>query len=550
MRAFAQLYADLDRTTATLDRVRVMRAYFSSQPAEDVAWAVYFLAGGKPRQIVPARVLRAAAVQACGLPAWLFEECYQSVGDLAETIALLVPGRDAVDDAAGLASWMLERVLPLRELQAQVAEESVRSLWGRLDELQCFVFNKLITGALRVGVSRQLVLRALSQAFGVDSRLLAQRLIGYTDRHHRPDAVALLALVAPPAEPVIDAGQIQASDGLPYPFFLAHTLDLAPEQLGETGDWLAEWKWDGIRAQLVCDTDQICIWSRGEELVTARFPEIAAAAMKLPAGLTLDGELVGWREDSDTPLGFQALQTRIGRRQLSARVLLQTPIRFVAFDLLRERGIDIRTLPLRERRSRLGALLEPADGPLRMSPGLQADDWTGLARLRMQARAAGAEGLMLKRLRSSYGLGRTRIDGEVCWYKWKLDPYTVDAVLLYAQRGHGRRAGLYTDYTFAVWDEGTDGQRRLLPFAKAYSGLTDAEIREVDAVVRRTTLDKFGPVRSVTPTLVFEIAFEGIQASGRHRAGLAVRFPRILRWRRDKTVSEADSLATLRSMLR
>jgi DNA ligase-1 len=550
MHAFAELYAALDRTTATLERVRAMRDYFSTQPAEDVAWAVYFLAGGKPRQIVPVRVLRTAAAQACELPQWLFEECYQSVGDLAETIALLLPSDASVDDDKGLASWMRERVLPLRELPVQAAVETVTSIWAHLDERQCFVFNKLITGALRVGVSRQLVLRALSQAFDVDSRLLAQRLIGYTDRHRLPDAAALCALVGPPAVSGTETGTNLASEGLPYPFFLAHTLDLPPEQLGDTNGWLVEWKWDGIRAQLVRDADQVCIWSRGEELVTTRFPEIADALTRLPAGVTLDGELVGWRDGSDTPLGFQALQTRIGRRQLSARTLAQTPIRFLAFDLLREEGIDLRGLPLGERRVRLGALLKPLEGPLRISPRLEAAHWEGFAHLRSRARTVGAEGLMLKRLASAYGLGRTRSDGEASWYKWKLDPYSVDAVLLYAQRGHGRRAGLYTDYTFAVWHEDADGQRRLLPFAKAYSGLTDAEIREVDAIIRRTTLDKFGPVRSVSPTLVFEIAFEGIQASGRHRAGLAVRFPRIARWRRDKTVDQADSLTTLRVLLR
>jgi DNA ligase-1 len=559
VRAFAALYAELDASTSTQRKVDALERHLRTAPAADAAWAVYLLAGGKPRQMVRTRVLREAARAAAGLPEWLFEECYLVVGDLAETIAhLLPPGRGG--DAAGLATWM-DRLLPLRGADPEVVASALAQAWDALDGEGRFVFNKLITGGFRVGVSRPLVARAVARVAGVETTRVAQRMVGYTDAGFVPDAAAWARLVAPepaagrvaatagslPAEAAASDATDDAVDGRPYPFFLAHPLQRPPDTLGPLDAWFAEWKWDGIRAQLVARAGQVWLWSRGEELVTERFPEIAAAAAALPcaASWVLDGEVLAWDAAVDRPLGFAALQTRIGRRRLSSAVLRSAPTVFVAYDLLEVDGADARRWPLAQRRERLQALIDGS--ALRLSPLLQADDWPALAALRAGSRERGVEGLMLKRRGSAYGVGRTRADGGD-WWKWKVDPYTVDAVLLYAQVGHGRRAGLYTDYTFAVWDERADG-RVLVPFAKAYSGLTDAEIREVDACVRRTTVERFGPVRSVRPELVMEIAFEAIARSPRHACGVAVRFPRILRWRRDKAPADADTLATLRGLL-
>lgn len=564
MKAFAALYARLDASTATRHKLDALEDYLRSAPAADAAWALYFLAGGKPRQTVPTRLLREAAREAAGLPEWLFDESYAAVGDLAETIAHLVP-EGSGDDDAGLAEWLEQRLLPLRGAEPDAVRQWLRAAWARLDWNGRFVLCKLITGGLRVGVSRLLVVRALAAVGGLEPAQVAQRMVGYTDAGAMPDAARYAALLAPPGSA---AGEGAQPDGRPYPFFLAHPLAGAPQALGPPADWFAEWKWDGIRAQLVLRAGSVWLWSRGEELVTDRFPEVATAAAALAgplgeaahAGLVLDGELLGWDAAAGRPLPFAALQRRIGRRSLGAAILREVPVVFVAYDLLEHAGVDLRGRPLAERRARLEAVLGSAhDSPpagttaLRVSPrvgGGPDDDWPRLAALRAQARAQGVEGLMLKQLGSAYGVGRTRAEGGQ-WWKWKLDPFSVDAVLVYAQRGHGRRASLYTDYTFALWDRPADGggARALVPFAKAYSGLTDAEIREVDAVIRRSTIEKFGPVRSVVPELVFEIGFEGIARSARHRSGVAVRFPRMLRRRPDKRPEAADCLAVLQALL-
>lgn len=607
MKAFARLYADLDASGSTLYKVESMVRYLRDAPPADAAWAIYFLAGGKPRQIVPARSLREAARQVSGLPEWLVDESYASVGDLAETIAHLLPEAQACE-SIGLSRWMDERLLPLRGAPAEVGIEALKHWWSQLDWNGRFALNKLITGGFRVGVSKQLVVRALAEVAGLEATLIAQRMIGYTDARRMPDAPRYLALIAP----LVEGASASQTSGQPYPFFLAHPLQGEVASLGALPDWQAEWKWDGIRAQLVMRGEQVWLWSRGEELITERFPEIERAAHKLfggrgpdrPAldglvhdspvrdgptlggalsdGLVLDGEVLAWDVARSRPLPFAALQRRITRNTLTAAIAREAPAVFVAYDLLESAGQDWRDRPLAARRSQLERLLaqaadegaarngsnapnasNAANAPkavssdptmaevLRLSPVLAASDWPELAALRESSRERGVEGFMLKRRSSAYGIGRTRAEG-VDWWKWKVEPYSIDAVLVYAQRGHGRRASLYTDYTFALWDrpagDGPDPPA-LLPFAKAYSGLTDDEIAQVDAVIRRTVVEKFGPVRSVTPTLVFELGFEGISRSPRHKSGVAVRFPRILRWRTDKTVDQANTLADLHALL-
>jgi len=543
MRRFAALMEALDATRSQRARQAALTAYFREALPADAAWGAYFLAGGKPSQLVPTKVLRATAQEAAGLPDWLFDECYEAVGDLAETIALVLP-EAAGSDEAGLAQWMRERLLPLRGQSPAAQQAALLALWGSLPAWERFTVTKLITGNLRIGVSRLMLTRALAELAGVDAKLVAQRLVGYTARGGLPDADAFTALIA------ADTGD-SGRGGQPYPFFLAHPLqaDLTrfDEILGPVDNWLVEWKWDGIRAQLIRRQGQSWIWSRGEELISERFPELLALADALPEGSVLDGEIVVWKEGRVAP--FALLQQRIGRKTLGAKLLAEAPAALIAYDLLEVGGEDLRQHPLGERRRALEALLaaHPLLPALQLSPRVEAANWTALAQLREDSRARSVEGLMLKALDSRYGVGRTKDQGT--WWKWKIDPHTIDAVLLYAQPGHGKRAALYTDYTFAVWRAGEAGSRELVPFAKAYSGLTDAEIREVDAIIRKTTVEKFGPVRSLTPTQVFELGFEGIAASPRHKSGVAVRFPRILRWRHDKPVDEADTLDSLKALL-
>lgn len=557
MRRFAALYQALDASTATGDKVAALVAYFRAAPAADAAWAVYFLAGGKPRQVVSTALLRDLACRRAGIDDWLFEACYQAVGDLAETIAHVLPAAGTPGDA-GLAHWVEERLLPLRGLPPEEQAERVGAAWDELDAAGRYLLVKLIGGGLRVGVSKLLVQRALAEAVGLDAKLVAQRLMGYTDSRATPSAARYQALVAPPGSAAQDAGQ-------PYPFFLAHALQAAPETLGDVADWLVEWKYDGIRAQLVKRAGRVWIWSRGEELIGERFPELVAAAQPLPDGTVLDGEILVWPEGAATPRPFQLLQQRITRKTLPKKLLAEAPAAFVAYDLLEAEGADLRTLPQRDRRQRLEALLQGS--ALRLSPLVQAADWAAYATLRESSRERGVEGFMLKQATAAYGSGRTKSEGV--WWKWKIAPLSVDGVLIYAQAGHGRRASVYTDYTFAVWNRAPadaaeaqavveaiarreppqPGALQLVPFTKAYSGLSDAEFAAVDRVIRATTLEKFGPVRSVRPSLVFELGFEGIQKSPRHKSGIALRFPRMLRLRDDKPLHEADTLPALQRLL-
>jgi DNA ligase 1 len=546
MRRFAALYTALDATTSTNEKLEALTAYFSAAEPEDAAWASYFLAGGKPRQSVSTRLMIEFARERAGLPEWLFEESYQAVGDLAETIAHVLPPATR-ESELGLAQWIEDRVLTLRGVDAADLRDRLLGYWDELNWSERFLLTKLIGGGFRVGVARQLVVRALAEVAGVDHKRIAQRMVGWTDSRQAPSAARYLRLIAPSAEGE-DIDTPHESDlGLPYPFFLAHPLQIDPETLGAPSDWIIEWKWDGIRAQLVKRGGRVWIWSRGEDLVTERFPELAHLGEALPDGTVIDGEILAWEPGATAPLPFARLQPRITRKSLTKKVLADSPAALLAYDLLEADGRDLRTEPLHARRARLDALASSlAVDVLRVSPVVNAPDWTTLATLRDESRARGVEGFMLKERASMYGVGRTKASGT--WWKWKIDPYSIDAVLLYAQRGHGRRASLYTDFTFAVWDE-ADGVRTLVPFAKAYSGLTDEEMRKVDAIVRKTTIEKFGPVRSVTPTLVFEIGFEGIQASPRHKSGIAVRFPRMLRWRTDKAIDDADTLDMLKGFL-
>ena len=536
MKEFAALFLALDSTTSTKKKTDALLAYFQRAQPADAAWALYFLAGGKPRQTVPTGLMRAAARELAGIPEWLFDESYDVVGDLAETIAHVLPPAAATIELP-LHVWIEERLLALRGQSPEAVSVALKGYWNELDTPGRFLLTKLIGGSFRVGVARSLVLRALAEASGIDAKLLAQRLMGYTDKHHAPDAARYTLLVDPSEQ------SAQGASGQPYPFFLAHPLQAPVESLGERADWQVEWKWDGIRAQFIRRGTGSWLWSRGEDLLNGRFPELDAMHALLPDHTVLDGEIVVWREGRVQP--FADLQKRIGRKTVTKKILAELPVAFLAYDLLEAGGEDVRAWPQRRRRERLEQIVAGAASPLQISPLVEAPDWPALAVLREESRSRGVEGFMLKQREGRYGAGRTKDVGT--WWKWKIDPYSIDAVLVYAQSGHGRRANLYTDYTFAVWDGGADS-RRLVPFAKAYSGLTDEEMRQVDQRIRQTTTEKFGPVRSVTPTLVVELGFEGIQASPRHKSGIAVRFPRMLRLRWDKPVEEADTLRTLQAL--
>ena len=527
MKRFAALYDAIDRTTSTNAKVSAMVEYFTAAPPADAAWAVYFLTGRRLKRLVSYPAMHEWTLAATGMDGWLLEECYAVVGDGAETAALVLDqvAVEAEEDVA-LAVWLEDRILPLRGLDPAAQQARVTAWWRTLDRSQRFMLLKMLTGELRVGVSQTLVVRALAQAAALPATTIAARIMG----EWTPSAEWFSGLLS--------HAHTDQDRTRPYPFFLASPLEDPIETLGPREEWMVEWKWDGIRAQLVRRAGAVHVWSRGEELITHRFPEIAAASTRLPDGTVLDGEVLAFRDDR--PLPFSALQQRIGRQKQVAQMVRAVPVVFMAFDLLEDGGVDWRGRPLDERRRALESHVGGPSGVLRASAMVDAPSWDELARLRTGSRELGVEGLMLKRRTSAYGVGRRRGD----WWKWKIDPYTIDAVLIYAQPGSGRRASLLTDYTFGVWDAG-----ELVPIAKAYSGLSNDEIAEMDKWIRRHTRERFGPVRHVEPVHVFELGFEGIARSTRHRSGIAVRFPRMLRWRTDKKAEEADTLDAVRRLL-
>lgn len=526
MKNFAKLFTKLDQTTKTNTKVAALATYFEEATGGDRLWMVAILSHRRPKRTVTTALLRQWAAEFANIPLWLFEESYHVVGDLAETIALVLPPPSKKNDQS--LSYWINYIKDLADMEVSEKRHQILAAWAGLDYTERFIFNKLITGGFRVGVSQKLMVRALARFTGQEENALAHRLMG----NWTPDNTTFEALILS-ENPLDDISK-------PYPFYLAYALDETPESLGAPDDWEAERKWDGIRGQLIVRKDTLFVWSRGEELVTDKFPEYGPLADLLPNGTVIDGEIMPFKDG--TPLSFQLLQTRIGRKNVTKSILQKVPVVMICYDLLEWQGQDIRQKPLVERRALLEHLLENYDtqGILLHSEGVPFTQWEQLKSQRENARQYHSEGLMLKRKDSIYQAGRRRGD----WWKWKVDPFTIDAVMIYAQRGHGCRANLFTDFTFAVWKGD-----QLVPFTKAYSGLTDKEFLEITSWVRINTVERFGPVRSVKPQHVFEIAFEGIQESKRHKSGVALRFPRMNRWRKDKPVSEANTLEDLLALL-
>jgi DNA ligase-1 len=529
MKAFSHLFTEIDQTTSTNDKIDALADYFSTADEKDAIWCVALLTGNRPKRTIKSGELRDWCCHLIDIPVWIMEESYHIVGDLAETITLLLPEqKDTVD-------YKLSTIInELRALHNKTDEERkafIIDRWMHLSKQELFIFNKLITGNFRMGVSDKIVIKALAKTFDIDENVVAHRLSGNWDA----DQIVLSQLLT----------EQNSADDLskPYPFYLAYPLESPVEELGDVQDWYIERKFDGIRGQIIIRNKTLFVWSRGEDLMTEKFVEFHGLVDVLPDGTVIDGEIIPLKDEQLLP--FHVMQTRIGRKNITKKTLQDAPLVMLCYDLLEHNGKDIRDMPISERRQLLTQLLldaqqqEPAV-PLQLSPLVICDNWQQVAGERLKAREFGCEGLMLKRKDSVYKTGRKRGD----WWKWKVDPLSIDGVLIYAQRGHGRRANLYTDFTFAVWNGD-----ELVPFTKAYSGLTDKELVEVDNWIKKNTLDKFGPVRSVTPKLVFEIGFEGINPSPRHKSGIALRFPRILRWRKDKSADQANTKEDLQNML-
>ena len=537
MKEFATLITKLGTSTKTNEKLDALSHYFSTANDADKVWVIALFSGRRPKRMLSSAFLSLWCMEVANLPAWLFEECYHTVGDLGETIALLLPETNTNGENDKSLSYFIESFIRMEKADEAVKKDFVISSWMMMNKDERFVFNKLLTGNFRIGVSQKMIVNALAKTIQLEPSVIAHRISGNWD----PSTTAFDELLSE---------QATSTDfSKPYPFYLAYAIDSDVSELGPENEWQAEWKWDGIRGQLIKRNTEIFVWSRGEELMTDKFPEYHLLKELLPEGIVLDGEILPYTLKASpvggglvgAPLPFALLQTRIGRKNVTKKHLQDAPIAFFAYDILEFEGEDIREWPLEKRRSLLENIVTKLDHPvLLLSPVINFSSWEQLAAIRESSRDMGSEGLMLKRKSSTYQVGRKVGD----WWKWKIDPLVIDAVMIYAQKGHGRRSNLYTDYTFAV----KDGDK-LVSFAKAYSGLTDKEFAEVDSFVKKNSLEKFGPVRTVKPELVFEIAFEGIAASNRHKSGVALRFPRINRWRKDKKPEEVNTLDDLKKML-
>jgi len=536
MKQFAELVYVLGTSTKTNDKLKALQNYFAVAADKDKIWVIAIFSGRRPKRIINSTILKGWCIEIVGITQWLFDECYHTVGDLGETIALLLP---EPENHTGFTvkhtlSYYLETFIRIEKEADEVKKEFIIDNWQQMGRNEKFVFIKLITGGFRIGVSQKMMVNALAKSVDISPSIIAHRISGNWDPAEMPFNNLLSE----------DAAKTDFSK--PYPFYLAYAVEEDLKSLAEENQWQAEWKWDGIRGQIIKRNNDFFVWSRGEELMTEKFPEYSEFKNQLADGTVIDGEIISLAAPAQggvfRPLPFAALQTRIGRKNITKKQLTEAPVGFIAYDLLEYLGEDIRYRPLVERRALLEEIIGNIHHPaLHISPLIPFTLWDELRKVRTNSRDMGSEGIMLKRKDSPYQVGRKRGD----WWKWKIDPLTIDAVMIYAQKGHGRRSNLYTDYTFAV----KDGDK-LIPFTKAYSGLTDKEFALVDNFVKRNSIEKFGPVRTVKPELVFEIAFEGIAASNRHKSGVALRFPRMSRWRTDKTPDEINTLDDLKEMLK
>lgn len=526
MKEFSILFTKVEQTTSTNAKVQALVEFFQEAPDEDKVWAIALFTHRRPRRTISTTLLREWAAELANIPSWLFEGSYHIVGDLAETIALVLPSNENKIDKS-LGQWITE-ISELKKQDDEVKKNWIINAWSGLNKSQRFILNKLITGGFRVGISQRLITKALGKYLEVDDSKIAHRLMG----DWSPFETSFQELML--------ADDFKDAISRPYPFYLAYAIEKELEDLGDASEWSAEWKWDGIRGQYIYRDGEIFIWSRGEELVTDRFPELHTVPNGMKDTFVMDGEILAFYEGQ--PMNFQHLQKRIGRKSVGKKLIKDVPVVFMAYDLLELNGEDLRQRPFAERRALLGNLVSASKSDhMILSDTIEFNQWDKLRELIKEARDRKTEGFMLKNLHSPYRNGRKKGD----WWKWKVDPYTIDAVMTYAQRGHGRRANLFTDFTFGLWNE----QGELVTFTKAYSGLTDTDFQEISRWVRRNTLERFGPVNAVTPTHVFEIAFEGIQESKRHKSGVALRFPRILRWRKDKKPEEANTLQDIKQLL-
>ena len=557
-RSFGNLINNLEQCNSTKKKINLISVFIKDIDPRDGSWILLLLMSTRQKRVITGRRLKDILQASFRMPSWLIDDCFAQVGDSAETISLLWPQlKSELTDANIECSevynklfnepkeskplhWWMETLLPaIKDATETTQNRLILKLWSDIADQDHYLTNKLITGGFRNGVSKGLVVKSIAQAYELDESTVLERLMKPIEINN----IWFQELTHPVSINRTDRGAI------PYPFYLASPVEI--EKIKETppADWRLEYKWDGIRGQLIKRDTGAYLWSRGEELVNHVFPEIIEMAENLPDGTVLDGEILCWQKDVRKPMAFASLQRRLGRKTVNKKLLKECPTVFLAYDILEHKSIDIRAYNLRDRLKLLESVQLNYNHPcLVIDNEKEFAEWEELIQLRDRARLEGAEGLMIKKISSHYLSGRKR----GYWWKYKHDPMTLDAVLIYAQAGTGKRANLFTDYTFALWDDSNkySKDRKLVTFAKAYSGLNNSELMELDKWIRTHTIERYGPTRVVEQKQIFEIAFEGVMESKRHKCGLAVRFPRIHRWRIDKPVMEADCIEQAQALLK
>ena len=527
---FAKLFFDLDSNNSNNKKIDLLINYFLSNSALNNSWTIFLLIGKSNKRFISGKSLREYYSIIYKLPIWLIDICHQKVGDSAEVISLLLSNKiDKKSKDISLNNLIKNKLPELLKISEEEKVEMIKYYWEIIPKENLLVFNKILTGSFRIGVSKGLVRKSLSKMLNMDESIISHRLMG----QFIPSAKTYNFIISKKFH--------QKELGYkPYPFQLANPLDIQVKDLN-LDDYQFEWKYDGIRGQIVKRRKNITIWTRGEELVNNSFPELVNLISLINDDFVIDGEILIWNSKKDCPDDFGLLQKRIRRNSPSNKILKDLPISFITYDLLELNGKDLRENILSIRREILEKLYsswkekstDPYFHKLKITKLIKVFDWYDIEKKKNNSRSLNTEGLVIKNKNSKYLPGRKRGN----WWKYKVDPMQLDAVLIYAKGGSGKRADLYTDYSFALWKD-----KELTKFANAYSGLTNEEIKELDKWIRKNTLNKFGPVRSVKPFFVFEISFENIQFSSRHKSGIAVRFPRITKWRKDKNIHEADTL--------
>ena len=578
---FVKLIRSLDQALGNLEKKNCIKEYFQNalllenenmtnnlNKSQDqwlsLFWAVYFLSGEKLNRIFPSKLLKLCTIKKTNMPQWLFDECYDFVGDLAETIAHLACDKKEIND--DLSTSLHQKIQSFMEIKNADDEKKLNFFTKDFEDKSfyyIFTVCKMFTGGFRLGVSRLQVTQVISEICGVNKELIASRLIVFFKQNYANiEAVKYLFSELLPSEQRTVTLDMTAA--IPFPFYLSQNLsDKMKDEFFRSyrpENWIIEWKWDGIRTQLLVKINtetqkkDIQLWTRGEEFVSEKFPGLIEATDKcINEDVVLDGELLVWDFNKNKPKNFSSIQKILSKKKPKLESKNDNGFDkaiFMAYDVLSLKGQDLRSNTLKNRKTILQKLFKEhlTEQEFMLSPIFVNLSPIEVDQQRISARQNNSEGVMLKRMNGQYSVGRTKSNTGYDSFKWKMNPLSADAVIIYAQKGHGIRSGIFSDYTFAIFNDEKETEE-LVPFAKAYSGLSNADMKVIDSKIKKITEESYGPVKKVRPEIIVELLFDSISESKRHKSGIAVRFPRMKRIRFDKNLNDIDRLSSLKKLI-